>query len=252
MLCPDCSYQLLPLSLSTPRGTFVVDYCQRCAGVWSEREEINFLNLSDLSPLINILPRAPVQSDVLTHLCPKDREILEVFRGQSVPMHLSIFRCPTCTGFWFPNRSVIDFKRAQYAKTDYFKLWNIPLPSVHDILLPVLVFIILGGGFLVTYVSVQHQQETRTQAKSQISKPLVLFPEADQVVISFNTQTPAITKLRYWTRADTVSEQFVSATAKTTHTIILKNLERDKKYSYQLVLEGTGEQLSEIYTFTTE
>ena len=74
----------------------------------------------------------------------------------------------------------------------------------------------------------------------------------NEKTISFNTKTPAISKLRYWTRQNTVQEQFVSSTPKTAHTIILKYLERGKKYSYQLLIPADVEIVSPIYTFETE
>lgn len=252
MLCSECNHPLLPITLKSDTGQVNLDYCGSCGGIWSDQGEVNFLKLKNLGPLLMLLPKSPTHPTIKYLLCPKDRSTLEIFKGQSVPLDLSIYYCPTCRGMFFPEGSLREFKKAQAAKLDYFKLWKIPLHSIYAILLPLLLILVLGGGLVATLVGVHQGTDVRTRAKEQISKPLVISLKEDEVLISFTTLKPSTSKIKYWLRPEITTEVWVSIVPKTNHTLDLKNLEENKTYSYTISVVEPEKITSPVYTVTTK
>jgi len=254
MFCPECNLNLQPISLKSETGDVVLDFCGNCAGVWSDQGEVNYIKYNNLIPLENSLPNTPFDphADYQFLMCPKDRSPLRFFRRESVPQYLSLMRCSQCSGIWFPKKSLIDFKRAQEAKVNYFQAWKIPLPSIYAVLLPLLVLAILGSGIFSIMSGTKQGQDMRIKAQELISPPKTQFPDTTSVVINFTTQKPEITKLRYWKDVFSKIEIPISAIPQTSHYIVLKNLDSQTKYSYEIILISPDSLQSPIYTFTTE
>lgn len=254
MLCPECNHNLIPITLRGDTSDVVLDVCQNCGGVWSDQGETNFVKSKDLQPLINMLPKVPpdTHANYQMLVCPHDGSPMRHFQGDNVPQFITLLRCNACGGIWFPKKYLIDFKMAQEAKTNYFKLWRIPLPSIYAVLLPLLLLIILGSGLVITILNLNQNTDVRIKAAANISRPVVISPDATTVLISFNSQMPSLSKIRYWINPNEITEVDVSATPKTTHTIILKSLDDNRTYSYQLVLTDPENNSSPIYTFSTK
>lgn len=250
MKCPECGNGLTAVVLKTELGNVELDYCAQCAGVWADQGEVNFIKPKELEPLRRLFPASPLRSTIQYHLCPRDQNTLEIFKGESIPIELEVFRCPHCSGFWFPQGNLFGFKSAQKAKLDYFKQWRIPLPSIYAILLPLFLLTVIGGGVLATVIGIKQGTELRTQAKSLMSKPLVFFPQRGDVVISFTTEKPAIATVKYWLTPDVVSDIVVSNAPQKVHMVTLKNLEVGKTYSYQVIITDPESIVSPIYQFT--
>lgn len=252
MFCPDCNQKLLPLTLKTDTGNITIDYCASCGGVWADQGEVNFIKEKDLGSLKSVLPLDYIPVLNPSHFCPRDREKLTLFKSESVPQNLEIYRCQKCSGIWFPQNSFLTFKEAQATKLDYFKKWNIPLHSIYAILLPVLLIAVMTGGIAATLIGLKDGTDTRTRAKDVLSEPLVVSPEDGQVLISFSTYKEATTKIKYWLNPNEVTEIWASATPQTTHTVILKNLETGKAYSYQIMIVDPEPLTTPIYVFTAK
>lgn len=252
MFCPECTNKLFTFTVSTDTGAVILDFCGNCGGIWTDKGEANFIKIKDLLPLIPFLPKKGKHSTIQYNLlCPKDRTTLEIYRAESVPNDVSLYHCLICKGMWFPEKMFFKFKIAQKAKINYFKSWKIPLTSVYSVLLPILLITILGGGVLLAKVMYQNQ-EIRIKAKDVISKPLVLQPEPGIAVINFNSEKAAIASIRYWLNLKVTTDISISTTPQKSHTIILKNLEIGRTYSYQIILRQPEEVTSPIYTFKTK
>jgi len=252
MFCPECNQRLIPLTVKNDTGNFTAHCCMSCAGIWTESGAANLLTPQDITYLMSVVPKKGAHPIAQYNLCPKDRQTLELYKGENVPPDVTVFRCSKCNGFWFPEGMLPKFKRAQAAKIDYFKAWHIPLPSIHAVLLPILVMAILGTTLLITLSGIREQQDIRSRATDPISKPVVTYPAPAQVFISFTTKTAATSRIRYWTDPQVVMELPVVTTPTKTHSIVLSNLETGKTYSYQLILSGTPEFVSQVLTFTTQ
>jgi hypothetical protein len=169
-----------------------------------------------------------------------------------VPQYLNLLRCSRCSGIWFPKKSLIDFKKAQESKLNYFQTWKIPVPSVYAVLLPLLVLAILGSGFFSIINSSRQTQDTRIKAQGLISTPLIQFPDTNSAVVSFTTSKPEITSIRYWKDSESKIEIPISTTEKTSHYIVLINLQSQTKYNYEIDLVSPDNLTSAIYSFTTQ
>ncbi len=267
MFCPECNHNLQPISLKpegfnqitgpyqnkVPTIDIVLDYCPNCGGVWSDAGETNFLQMKQIEPLISSLPNnpAPTNANYQLLVCPKDRQILRIFKRESIPMYLNVLRCQTCGGIWFPQNNFAPFKKAQEAKINYFKLWNIPLPSIYAVLLPVLIFALLIGGLISTITNIRQNQEVRIKASDAISQPLTIQPKNYEMLISFTTKETTATKIKYWTEGGSINEVWVSETPKTNHLIKLTNLD-NKTYSYQIILPPPVNLESQVNQFTVK
>ncbi len=251
MLCPECNHQLKPIALTAKTGTITLDYCDTCGGIWSDRGEVNFLKRRDLGPLMHLLPKNPTHPSIYTLPCPKDQNTLRYARGESIPANVDLFRCDECGGIWFSENALIQFKKAQEVKLSYFKTWNIPLHSIYAVLLPILFIAIISGGLIATLSGIYISREARTSAEDMISTPLVLYLEPDQTLIHFTTNTPALVKINYWIFPNEVSEMWSSTNSKTQHTLILKNLNLNTTYSYQIIIVSPETVTSPVYSFNT-
>lgn len=264
MLCPECNHQLSAVTLKSDMYTVgtvphvnvpqevVLDYCANCGGVWSDQGEVNFVQSRNIEPLQKQLPvnPAPTNVDYRFLVCPKDKQPLRFFKRESVPLHLTLLRCQQCSGIWFPQNTLLEFKNAQEIKIDYFKTWKIPLHSIYAILLPLLIVVVIGGGIITTLVGVGQQTNLRSRAGDVISKPLVISPKPGEILLSFTTKTPTRTKIRYWQRLPEVTEVWVSTVPKTNHSILIKLLDPARDVSYQIEISGDTPFTSPVYLYT--
>lgn len=221
-----------------------------CGGVWSDSGEVNLLGQKELVPLMKVLPKKPQHSSIQNHLCPKDRTTLEIFRSESVPPDVTLFHCKQCYGMFFPEKTLTKYKKAQTAKVEYFKLWQIPLHSVYAIALPMLLIAILGMGMFAAVVGTRQGTDIRSRADEKISTPLVISTRDTDVIINFKTTSLTTAKIKYWQNQNEVTETWISTTPKDNHTAVIKNLIPGKIYSYQLLLEEPEVLESPIHTFT--
>ncbi len=246
MFCPDCQHEMMIVTLGTTPPV-KLNTCSYCGGVWTDQSETNFINQSDLAALTHESVR--LVKPLASRLCPKDHTTLVRFRGESIPDYISVYRCDTCGGNWFPNGNLRKFKKAQSTKLSFFKTWHIPLPSAYAILLPVFLTMIITGGLIITVRSIQDQQQLESQAKGLVGKPVVRSVSPTEVFISFTTQKPVTTSLTYWNRVTPKKTVSVTIQPKTTHTIRLSDLSFNTIYSYQITLETIT---TEVFTFTTK
>ena len=116
MLCPACNTQLLPQERSTNVGRVVIDFCPNCGGIWTDTGEANFVSGKDMADLPT--PFDPKAREHIPQelLCPKDRNALVVFHGDSIPQDSKAFRCTQCQGYWFPYNELPQLKQAQKVK----------------------------------------------------------------------------------------------------------------------------------------
>lgn len=252
MLCPECNHSLLAINLRTRTGSVALDYCNFCGGVWTDYGEVNFLSDADMEPLAQVLPQNPQHPSSSSHFCPKDRNILQFFKAESIPAYLDSLRCPACNGMFFPNKNLLQIKKAQKAKIDYFKSWNIPLQTVYAIVIPVFLFVVLGVSLFATIFSLNQGQDVRSRAADEISKPIVLHPSDDTVVISFTTQSQMKSSIKYWILPDTTTDLIISETPQTNHSIIIENLAPGINYNFQLTVESNQKLTSPVYMFAAK
>lgn len=238
MLCPFCQRELTKIEEKANSGSpLLVDFCFFCGGVWLDHFEANQISLKSVKELSKkSLSREKILTNHYSLLCPKCREKLEVARGESIPLNCTVYRCPSCGGNFFKRGELLKFKRAQKAKLNYFKVWQIPLHSAFAILLPLLFLTIISLSIPVTVYLVKQNQEQRTQAQELVKNINVYQVDKSSVLIVWETEKPVISEIEFGKTRFLGEKMTVSASPTTLHQVKIKNLLSGKRYYYRIIV----------------
>ena len=164
MKCPDCGETLTQITLSGSDQSY---RCFKCGGFWMDGWVVNRLNSKMLSKWMKI----EVDEGWLNlgnNACPVDDAKLVRYQGENVPSNVVVKRCERCGRWWFPTDSLLDFKPAQEAKVNYFKMWGMAT-DVSALLLPALGLVVVVTGVITGVRVVQQKQEARIEASALVS-----------------------------------------------------------------------------------
>ncbi|MDO8452055.1 MAG: hypothetical protein Q7S76_04275 [bacterium] len=158
--------------------------CSKCHGFWLSAFDANYIPLEEFA-----LPRKDVAFSIEKTLsCPVCQDGLVSARGENIPPSVSAWMCPLHHGYFFPTTELRKFKDAQNTKISYFKLWNLPLPSLSSVLLTSITITILSLGLLLTYLEVFNRQTTQSQAHTVVTSHQVFVTPTRHVTIAATTQ----------------------------------------------------------------
>jgi len=171
-------------------------------------------------------------------------------KDDPVPQTVTVYTCPNNHGDFFPKNQLLLFKEAQQSKIYYHKLWGIPLRSAFAVLIPILVIFSFATLLPSILEQVTTTQETRVKASELLTSPLITPISSTQVLISFSTQKPAKTTLKF---TEGLSMSFdVSATPQTNHLVSIESLSPSTIYKYVIVIDTNGRLITTSeYTFST-
>jgi len=257
LVCPDCNHSLITRKVRTHSGAKIeVDKCPFCSGIWFDHFETNQVILSEIKRLAQEKPKTKIDQTIGQGKCPHCLAPLVPIQSESVPKHLNVFTCPQCRGNWFSQKNLLEFKVAQKAKVNYFKLWRLPLPSTFSVLLPILILTVITLSIPVTLINLkdkEQREEIRIRANEIIIKPTVINLNQTSVIVTWVTTTPVFSEIKYWTKSMLPKTLIVSLAPSANHTIELKNLLPNTLYFYQLiVIDQSNRQIpSELYSFST-
>ncbi len=182
MLCPNCQEKLTTVKF----GQVEVFHCPNCGGSFFEENEINRLSFSQAKKLAvdkknGFISAAP-------KFCPKDNLPMKAIQEESVPQFVTLLKCEKCQGvFAFPD-DLVNFKKAQQTKLNFFKTWRLPLPSLKSIL--VYSFLILTTVSLFSsFQAITTNQSLKTQADDVI-KSIKISAVNNTTVVYFITKVP--------------------------------------------------------------
>ncbi len=162
MFCPNC---LKPMNLVVADNQNIL-HCPNCGGSFFEENGINRITVETAQKLAEDKTSDEVSGT--EKKCPKDQTSLKpIFtdynRFQPIsapfPTDVTLLRCPKCQGIFAYPDDLIKFKQAQIAKIEYFKLWNIPLPSLKSVIILGATALIFVAG-LVNYTLFQKIDNT--------------------------------------------------------------------------------------------
>ena len=170
--------------------------------------------------------------------CPVDNTQLERYRGENVPPNLVVKRCERCGRWWFPTDTLLEFKPAQEAKVNYFKLWGM-MTDLSAMLLPTLGVAVVLAGVVVGGRVVQERQRAAIEAASLVQGFGVTDLGGGNVLVVF--YSPAIiSEIEYrkepevgWKRAETELENKV-------YTARLAGIEKGEKYVVRILGKEFG------------
>jgi len=222
----------------------LIDECFNCGGHFFPSLIVNLISENTAKNLDSIVAKTTITNQSLH--CPICSDILINIHEQSLPLQLTVFACPNNHGHFFPPGNLISFKKAQKTKLLYHQIWGIPIKSAFAILLPI-IFIFTAISFIpISLKYLNERQESRIRANSPTSQPLITPLDSNQTIISFTTKSPSISSLKLNTPTGEQTYP-VSETPKTTHTITLKNLQPNFKYSFII---SAGNNQTESFSFT--
>lgn len=191
MRCPDCGEALREVSLSGADRSY---RCFRCGGFWLEGGLVNKLESGQLGRW-SVVKVDPVWLGTGTNSCPVDQTRLVNFRGESVPVSLTVKRCERCGRWWFPTDSLFVYKPAQEAKINYFKMWGMTA-DVATLLLPTLGLVVAILGTVVGVRYLQVKQEVEARAAAIVNEFSATYLGEGVVLVGFRS-TAVLDKLEY-------------------------------------------------------
>lgn len=250
MTCPHCGSPLSFIAIETTDGQNQnIDECLNCGGHFLPPYLANFLSLETAKNVDSVLPKS--KTVPAAHpTCPKCNQTMSSIKDDSVPGNVTVFTCPNNHGDFFPKNQLLAFKKAQQAKIYYHKIWGIPLRSAFTVLIP-LVVVFTAVTVIPTVVrQLGTSQETRIKASDILTPPLITRISDTEVLISFSTQNPAITQIRF---TEGLIKTFnVSDTPQTNHLLSIDELTSGTLYKYIIILNQNGKLTTTgEYTFAT-
>jgi len=243
--CPDCDGILVPYAVTISSENEVnLNYCYNCGGFWCDHWVANRISYKQFKSISTQFPEHS-NSFVLGSgkKCPYCEIGLQRIQGENIPQDLTVFSCPQCFGNWFPKGELPRFKLAQESKLDYLKTWGVPLRSVYQILLPVLVLILIGVAIPATVYLTQKNQEARIMASEYIKNEQVIQSGLEEVIIAFTTTNPMPTEIEYGLSENSLQKLSISVVEQTFHQIKITELQKGKRYVYRIILHKGGKPL---------
>jgi Zn-finger nucleic acid-binding protein len=238
MLCPSCDYQLQKLSVTTTSGgKFEVDHCGRCGGTWFDPYEINripYHEVLHLASLVVLPQNQPVSLN--PHKCPRCHKILEKYSGESVPRHVSLFRCPQCRGIWTTQKALEAFKNHQEEVIKEYKTSKVAFPHLSVVFVPAIFIALLFISTFITLNSLQETKEERIQATALISEIRALPISPTTVSLTFETKVKTKSMIAYGVSTLQFATKTVSSTPTLSHRLLLTDLTPNTVYFFQITL----------------
>ncbi len=239
MLCPNCNEPMHFVSLDNQ----IVRHCSNCGASFFEENGINRITKESADRLF----QDRVTSIIIGRekLCPKDQTPLSQMTTQeSIPDTVLLFRCDKCQGVFSYAEDLVNFKKAQTVKVDYFQIWNKPLPSLKS----VLVFSFLAFFSMITILTgiSNNKNVSKTQAKDLVGK-ITISSSNRYLFIAFTTSSPVKSEIKFINKSKGTSfTQVINSQAKTVHSLTTDKINLNEKYNYQITL--TDEEGKKIIT----
>jgi hypothetical protein len=217
-------------------------HCSDCGGSFFEENGIN--RISEFSAKKLAEDR---KTDVIlgvSKLCPKDKSpLLAIMDNTAIPPNVTLLRCSQCHGVFSYADDLLKFKEAQAVKTNYFKVWQLPLPSLKE----VLVLMFIAAAFLSTVYSFglfTHRASRETQAQDLIKKVNISYT-SPYLFISFRTTTPATSVIVFRNLSrKTVVTKTLSSTFSTLHFLSTGDINPEDEVYFQIIcLNEKGQEI---------
>lgn len=230
MTCPNCKEKLIEDVIDDQN----ILHCANCGGTFFQENGINRISLLSAQNLASDLKLNEISNE--QKLCPKDNTILNHLQSEeNIPAEVVLLHCATCRGiFTYPNDLVL-FKKAQTAKIDYFKIWNIPLPSIKSVAV-LSIFLFASIVSLTAYTFLQRQNIYFIQAQDQI-KNIYITSANRYLFVSFKTVLPLRSKIIFNnTTTKQTTEKILNDRPSTLHQLTTGDVNVEDEIYYQIVL----------------
>ena len=250
MSCPFCKETLSTIQIETSDGiAHTIEECLNCGGHLIPNLIANFLTVETARNIDSVLPKNnnPLPA---TPVCEKCGQTMSSIKDDAVPQTVTVFTCPNNHGDFFPKEQLLLFKVAQQAKIYFHKLWGIPLKSAFAVLIPLFVIFTAISVLPTVVTQMQYNQENRIKASEILTPPLITPISGTQVLISFSTQKPAKTSIKFTEGMD--KTYLTSDTLVTNHLQNVEELAPGTLYKYVIIIDSNGKPVTTTeYTFST-
>lgn len=222
--------------------------CPVCRGYWMESFAANFITIPP-EELTTTSINQPSKTSVGEPLCPVCQKPLIRETGENIPDTVVIYRCVDNHGYFFPTAQLAAFKKAQTAKINYFKVWNIPLPGVASVLLAGLLVLVVAGGGYFALTNIQNRQVTTSQASQVLTgRREVIDAETRSALIIATTSTDATVTLHIPAMGNL--QAVMPSSDRRTHAYQLNDVSAGAHTYYFSIQVGDTTTMSDIFDFT--
>lgn len=228
MLCPNCDEPMNVVNVDNQ----ILLHCSNCGGSFFDQNGINRISSESIFKLSQDKTSDEVSGQ--QKLCPKDKILLNSMQNdQSIPPEITLLQCSKCKGVFIYPDDLVKFKKAQEAKISYFKIWNIPLPSLQAIVVLSFIAFISAAAFsrLVFFQS----GSAPTQA-SNVIKKVYVSSSGRYVFISFKTELPFRSEIVFKRQNGTEVKKQISAKKTTLHYITVTDISLSESATYHIIL----------------
>lgn len=236
MFCSNCREEMSAIAADGQK----ILHCKNCGSSFFEENGINRISTGTAEKLA-----FEKQGNFILDgekPCPRDSTKLQLLKNlESVPSNVELFNCPVCRGvFTYPD-SLLIFKKAQGAKIKYFKLWNMPLPSVRSVLIIVFVGIIAVSGYFNFQRSLAPLQAEDVVRNVNVSR------SGRYVFLSFRTDSPYSSRIIFDNRtSQQKTEKVISLSPTRLHYFTTTDFTIGDEIFFQIILKDTRD--NEIVT----
>lgn len=228
MSCPNCNQEMHIVNLDNQ----IILHCVNCGGSFFEQNSINRISSESAFKLSQDKTSDEVSGQA--KFCPKDKTLLNGMQNdQSIPSEVTLLQCSKCKGVFVYPDDLMKFKKAQEAKISYFKIWNLPLPSIRAIVVLSFIAFISAAAFsrLVFFQS----GSAPTQA-SNVVKKVYVSSSGRYVFISFKTELPFRSEIVFKKQNGTEVKKQISAKKTTLHYITITDISLSESTTYHIIL----------------
>ncbi len=230
MVCPNCSETLQPVYMDNQ----YINHCGSCGCSFFEENGINRITYDSARTLSENKYRKFV-SPKAKH-CPIDfATLVPISNTESVPSHITLFVCPSCSGVLVYPEDLVKFKKAQGAKIDYYKSWGKPFASLQAVLI-VLVIMVLSASSYLTITTINNRALYKSEA-SDLFKSLSIAKSGRYIILSFKTNTPFKSQILLINdRTKGRALKGISNEFKKAHEVVISDVDPYDPYSYRIIL----------------
>lgn len=243
MRCPAGDKELTHHTRTNHAGvTISFFHCDGCDGYWTSGFDANYIDRIDEPS--SSTRHTPLPDQLL---CPKCQNELEILRSDVVPLDITIYTCHESHGYFFPRGELAKFKQAQDAKISYHKLWHIPLPPLHSVLLATLI-LFLGISGIAIVTQIQRTQQIQSQAHDLLAYQETIVSPADGSIL-FLARTSSKTTLTLHLETLRIIKPLTTSDG-LSHTLLITE-RRWGTYSYYYEFITNGKKIrSQTYKLT--
>ncbi len=231
MTCPTCKQPLHKQTIDDQQ----IWHCPNCGSTFFDENSINRITIASSEKLLQDKRETFEAPSILS--CPRDKIFFLPMEADSIPRNVRLFQCPQCKGIFASPQDLVDFKKAQDAKINYFKLWQIPLPNLQAVIvLSLAVFLVLSA--VITTFSLRKPTLTSSQA-SGIIENLSISSANRYMFVTFRTSIPVTSKIILRSSTGEWIEKQISQHPSIVHQFVSGDIlfqDQSKPATYQIVL----------------